>query len=113
MIKTMKKSEIVTMLKILPAYIKHHQRNPNSLLAKIFGIFTVKKRGFDAQHVMLMEFTRRLQDKEKEIFVYDLKGSTYDRFSKGKLTNKTIRKDLDWIRDKHLNQPLLGMSKIN
>ena len=103
MIKTMKKSEVVTMLKILPSYIEHHRKNPNSLLAKIFGIFTVTKEGFDKQHVMLMEYTRRLQDKTKEKFVYDLKGSTYDRYSKGVLTSKTMRKDLDWIRDKNQN----------
>ena len=50
-----------------------------------------------------MEYTRRLQDKTKEKFVYDLKGSTYDRYSKGVLTSKTMRKDLDWIRDKNQN----------
>ena len=101
------------MLKILPNYIEHHRRNPNSLLAKIFGIFTIKKKGFDSQHVMLMEYTRRLRDEEKEMFVYDLKGSTYDRYSKGKLTRNTMRKDLDWIRDKKQNQQLFNMSKIN
>ena len=85
------------MLKILPAYIEHHRKNPNSLLAKIFGIFTIKKKKYEQQHVMLMENTRQLQDKSKEKFVYDLKGSTYGRLSKGCLTSKTMRKDLDWI----------------
>ena len=46
MIKTMKKHEVETMLNILPSYIEHHRRNPNSLIAKIFGIFTIKKKGF-------------------------------------------------------------------
>ena len=45
MIKTMKSSEVKTMLKILPSYVEHHRRNPNSLLAKIFGIFSIKKSG--------------------------------------------------------------------
>ena len=57
MIKTMKDSELETMLKILPSYIEHHRRNPNSLLSKIFGIFTIKKAGMYKQHVMLMENT--------------------------------------------------------
>ena len=44
----MKEEELETMLKILPSYIKHHRKNPNSLLAKIFGVFTIKKKGIDA-----------------------------------------------------------------
>ena len=113
MIKTMKEHEVETMLKILPAYIEHHRKNPNSLLAKIFGIFTIKKKKYEPQHVMLMENTKQLQDKSKEKFVYDLKGSTYERLSKGKLTSKTMRKDLDWIRDKKMNNKSLCMSRIN
>ena len=109
----MKKSEVVTMLKILPAYIEHHRKNPNSLLAKIFGVFTVKKKGFNKQHIMLMENTRQLQKKENEMFVYDLKGSSHGRYSKGKLTSKTMRKDLDWIKDKKQSKTTHGMSKIN
>ena len=113
MIKTMKEHEVVTMLKILPAYIEHHRKNPNSLLAKIFGIFTIKKKKYERQHVMLMENTKQLQDKDKEKFVYDLKGSTYGRLSKGFLTSKTMRKDLDWIKDKKVKNKSLCMSKIN
>ena len=45
--------------------------------------------------------------------MYDLKGSTYGRLSKGKLTSKTMRKDLDWIKDKKMNNKSLCMSKIN
>ena len=113
MIKTMKEHEVVTMLKILPAYIEHHRKNPNSLLAKIFGVFTIKKKKYEQQHVMLMENTRQLQNKTKEKFVYDLKGSTHGRLSKGKLTSKSMRKDLDWIKDKKINNKSLSMSKIN
>ena len=64
MIKTMKKDEVDTMLNILPSYIEHHRRNQNSLIAKIFGIFTIKKKGFKDQHVMLMENTLQLDDKD-------------------------------------------------
>ena len=57
MIKTMKGSEVKTMLKILPSYIEHHRRNPDSLLAKIFGVFSIKKAGLQKEYVMLMENT--------------------------------------------------------
>ena len=66
-----------------------------------------------AQHIMLMEYTRRLLKKENEMFVYDLKGSSHGRWSKGKLTSKTMRKDLDWIKDKKQNKTVHGISEIN
>ena len=56
-IKTMSKDEIDVMIKILPSYIEHLRKTPNSLIAKIFGIFTIEKDGFGKVHVMLMENT--------------------------------------------------------
>jgi len=41
-IKTMTNSELILMKTIVPAYVEHLQKNPDSLLAKIFGIFTVE-----------------------------------------------------------------------
>ena len=62
---------------------------------------------------MLMENTLQLKDSKRQKFVYDLKGSTYNRITKGRLTNKTIRKDLDWVRDKKLNTRMLSLSNVN
>lgn len=53
----MKKSEKDIFLKQLPEYIKHYEKNPNSLLAKIFGVFEINKRGTGDIYVMLMENT--------------------------------------------------------
>ena len=97
MIKTMRDDEFETMLKILPGYIEHHRRYPDSLLAKIFGVFTVKKEGMEKVHLMLMENTMLFKDKNKIKWVFDLKGSTYGRLTKGKMTNKTVRKDVDFL----------------
>ena len=41
-IKTMTSGELKLFLKILPALAEHHTRSPDSLLCKIFGVFTVK-----------------------------------------------------------------------
>jgi hypothetical protein len=41
-VKTMSHGELKLFLSILPKYTKHLVANPNSLLAKIFGVFTVK-----------------------------------------------------------------------
>lgn len=40
-IKTMTKTELDLFLKHLQAFAKHYKNNNNSLLAKIFGVFTV------------------------------------------------------------------------
>ena len=62
MIKTIKKSELKIMLEILPSYIEHHLKYPDSLIGKIFGVFTVKKAGMEPIYLALMENTTQLQD---------------------------------------------------
>lgn len=79
MIKTMTKDELKVMLDILPSYIKHHQDNPTSLIAKIFGVFTVKVQGVEEVHFALMENTVQLEHPDLLRFKFDLKGSTYGR----------------------------------
>ena len=101
------------MLKILPGYIEHHRRYPDSLLAKIFGVFTVKKEGMEKVHLMLMENTMQFTDKNKIKFVFDLKGSTHGRYTKGKMTSKTVRKDLDFLAAKKQYPNQLSLAKIN
>lgn len=93
----MKNEEIKVMLKILPNYIEHLRKTPGSLIAKIFGIFTIEKEGFGKVHVMLMENTLQFYDSKKLECIFDLKGSTFDRSTKGEIKNSTIQKDLDFI----------------
>ena len=58
----MREDEFNTMIKILPGYIDHFSKYPDSLLAKIFGVFTVKKEGMEQVHLMLMENTCQIKD---------------------------------------------------
>ena len=41
-IKTMTSSELKVMMEMLPAYSDHFKSCTDSLLAKIFGVFTIK-----------------------------------------------------------------------
>jgi hypothetical protein len=41
-IKTMTKEELDLFLQILPQYCAHFKTNRRSVLAKIFGVFTIK-----------------------------------------------------------------------
>jgi len=56
-IKTMTDSELKLYLKKLPAFGEHYLKNKNSLLAKIFGVFTVDSPFMQGVHIMLMENT--------------------------------------------------------
>ena len=45
------------MLEMLPALAEHFKQNPDSLLSKIIGVFTVKTNSTNEVHLMLMENT--------------------------------------------------------
>lgn len=78
-IKTISIEERDLFLKLLPAFSDHYFQNKNSLLAKIFGVFTVKCDRMDDVHIMLMENTLRVKDEANLRYVFDLKGSLVDR----------------------------------
>ena len=71
------------MLDILDDYIDHIQKTKNkSLLARIYGIFTIKTDYFSPLDVIVMQNTVQLTSKENPKMVFDLKGSTVGRLTK-------------------------------
>ena len=46
-------------------------------------------------------------------YKFDLKGSTFERETKGVVTSKTDRKDLDWLALKEKGTKMLEISDIN
>jgi hypothetical protein len=56
-IKTMTSSELTLFLALLPKFADHFKMNQNSVLAKIFGVFTVNTQAIKNVHCMLMENT--------------------------------------------------------
>ena len=112
MIKTIKKSELKIMLDILPHYIQHNLKYPDSLIGKIFGVFTVKREGSSPIYLALMENTTQYNPSMLR-YKFDLKGSTLGRKTKGVVTSKTDRKDLDWLELKEKKTKLLEISAIN
>lgn len=99
-IKTMKDSERKVLLKILPEYVRYLKENPYSMLAKIYGVFSLKRPLMRNVTVMLMENTIQAESKDQLIATYDLKGSTFGRLSKGKQTATSIQKDLNFVEAK-------------
>ena len=101
-IKTMKPGELKALKRILPHYIEHLKKNPYSMLAKIYGMFTLKKKLMKPVNVMLMENTIQMQAPERLIAIYDLKGSSHGRKTskETRIKPSTVQKDLDFVQTK-------------
>ena len=97
-IKTMTDGELKLMKKLLPRLAEHYEKNPESLIAKIFGIFSVKTESQNPVHLMLMENTLQLKDPSNLQYVFDLKGSLVDRKTKGCARPSTTLKDQNFLR---------------
>jgi hypothetical protein len=98
-IKTMTESEKKFMEKILPDYYKHFKKYPKSLLARVYGIYTVKMQGYQMVNLILMGNTLKFQNRADIHRIYDLKGSTFNRFVKTDSTTKptTTLKDVNFM----------------
>jgi 1-phosphatidylinositol-4-phosphate 5-kinase len=85
-IKTMKGSEKQVFLDMIDSYIAHIDSTDNkSLLARIYGIYTIRSNRFGPIDVLVMENTAQTQSKR---YSFDLKGSLQNRrapFGKGKI----------------------------
>jgi hypothetical protein len=79
LIKTIAKSEIEVLLGMLDDMIKHFEdTNNQSLLARIYGVFTIKTDKFHSLNIIIMQNTCRTQDISKQL-KFDLKGSVVNR----------------------------------
>lgn len=77
-IKTIRKTERKTLVKrFLKDYHKHICNNKDSLLCRIYGIYTIRVPGLAPLELLLSENLK----KSDVIRFYDLKGSTYKRFA--------------------------------
>ena len=110
-IKTMTSGELKLFLRILPGLARHHKNVPESLLAKIFGVFKVKTSKVSAVYIMLMENTLRLKDPDKLNYIFDLKGSLVDRKVKGVTKPSSTLKDLNFLMVAKKNKHLTALKK--
>ena len=93
LIKTMNRSEQRVLMKALPQYLDHLRKNPKSLIAKIYGIYTVKMEDIQEVHILLMNnLFLKVKDKISE---FDLKGSTINRYVPQPFTMKDCLKDVN------------------
>jgi Phosphatidylinositol-4-phosphate 5-Kinase len=83
---------------IIEKYYHHIRGNQNSMLARFYGIYTIKIKFMKPISVVIMD--NLMSNQIKQITsIYDLKGSLHRRDTKNIKNNRTVRKDLNFMRD--------------
>ena len=96
LIKTMNDNEMDVFVKALPEYFTHLMQNPDSLLARIYGIFTVVMEDLTPVHILLM--SNAAQTGKEIMHVFDLKGSIINREVKSsQITPSSTLKDVNLL----------------
>ena len=81
-VKTLRGNEKTVLLGMLDGMITYFEENPDSLIAKILGLFTIKNDRFAPVDVILMESTAKDFTPGSNKLFFDMKGSTESRLSK-------------------------------
>ena len=89
--------ELEIFMKALPDYFHHVQKNPDSIIARIYGVFKVKMEDINPVHLLLMANTIRTKNFPDIMNIFDLKGSIVNRFvpPSKKLKNTSTLKDVN------------------
>ena len=116
-VKTMTDEELALLQKILPALYKHLKAHPDSLLSRIYGVYTVEMQDYNRVNLILMGNTLRFDNRNDVTRIYDLKGSTFSRQVKGRTTHTSTLKDLNFLANQHfVNEVKLSnadVAKVN
>ena len=114
----MPKEELDVILELLPEFHKHLSKNPNSLLSRIYGVYTVKMKSYGAVHMIIMGNILRWDNTKDITRVYDLKGSSFSRIVKGRrIKASTTLKDQNFLNNQceitEINLSTNDLWKIN
>lgn len=95
LIKTLRGKEKRNILNILDDYIDHIKMTDNrSLLARIYGVFTITTNYFTPLDVIIMQNTCKVTDETNKKMTFDLKGST-----KGRMTGIPPDEQRFWMKN--------------
>jgi 1-phosphatidylinositol-4-phosphate 5-kinase len=96
-IKTLKDEELDLLARkgLLERYYTYLKNHPKSMLARFYGIFTIKIKFMKPINVIIMD---NIMGKHSDdiVRVFDLKGSTFQRINSGPLKDTSTRKDLNF-----------------
>jgi hypothetical protein len=100
LIKTMTKSDFSAFKKLFRSYYDHVNIFENSLLARIYGVYSVQMDGCDPVYLILLGNSKKCDDRNVKK-VYDLKGSMVNRDVEGdesSFKNTEVLKDKNYLR---------------
>lgn len=114
----MPENELDLIIKILPDLHAYLSRYPDSLLSRIYGVYTVKMESYGPVHMIIMGNVNRWDNEKDVTRVYDLKGSSFSRKVKGlRIKASTTLKDLNFLENQRqlseINLSATDMSNIN
>ena len=67
---------------MLDSYITHIKKTSNqSLLARIYGIFTIKTPLVNSIDLIILQNTAQFYQQKNKLYEFDLKGSTIGRYT--------------------------------
>jgi hypothetical protein len=66
---------------MLDDYVKHIESRQDSLLARIYGIYTIKTEVYRDLDLIIMQNGARIRNKAFQMYQFDLKGSTVNRYT--------------------------------
>lgn len=87
-VKTMTETEKNVFLSMLPSYLNHLLENPKSLLARIYGLYTVQIDEQPSVSLLLMANSTKTVHTDCIRHCFDLKGS---------LTNRNVKIGKDYV----------------
>ncbi|KAJ4733506.1 phosphatidylinositol- 4-phosphate 5-kinase 5 [Rhynchospora pubera] len=96
MIKTVKKSEVKVLIRMLPSYYQHVRRYQNSLVTRFYGVHCVKP--INGQKIRFIVMGNLFCSEYRIHRRFDLKGSSYGRTAdkiEEEIDETTTLKDLD------------------
>ena len=114
MIKTLKSDELELLRHaFLQQYIEHIEKNPNSLLCRLYGMYNIILG--QGEEILVIVMRNVIGDfKENTIVKFDLKGSTYKRKANFNMAdNNNVMKDLDFNEfEKSIMLSLTSIKKL-
>ena len=100
-VKTMSDEELQLIQNILPKFHRYLKKNPTSLISHIYGVYSVEMEGYKKVNLILMGNTLRFDNKNDISRIYDLKGSLFSRYVKGRTHHTSTLKDQNFIQNQH------------
>ena len=79
-VKTLRGEEKQVLVTMLDTYIAYFEKVPNSLISKIYGVYTLEIQDLKSIDVIIMQNTQNLIKPKNKLLEFDLKGSLHKRF---------------------------------